>query len=371
MDSQQTISGQKVHHYPCPGCGANLIYEPKDGCLICPYCGRKEEIPASADQVVERSYEEYLKPRSEKLTALADDALEVRCDGCGATVSFTPPQVAGECAFCGRKIVAQPRSADPVVAPEAVLPFLVPEKQAGQKVKLWIASRWFAPNSLKRLAYQESISGVYLPFWTYDVNTTTFYNGQRGEYYYVQESYVERDAQGKTVTKTRQVRHTRWYSASGTVERWFDDLLVPSTKSVAKPRLTALEPWDLDQLKRYEPVYLAGFKAQRYEVSLPEGFEEAKRIMATAIESDVRRDIGGDEQRIDRLTTSYSGITFKHLLLPIYIGAYRFNGKVYQVMVNARTGEVQGDRPYSFWKILFFILFLAALVASIIAISKS
>ncbi len=85
--------------------------------------------------------------------------------------------------------------------------------------------------------------------------------------------------------------------------------------------------------------------------------------MASIIEQDVREDIGGDEQRIDNISTSYSAVTFKHILLPVYIGAYRFREKVYQVMVNARTGEVQGDRPYSFWKIFFFVLFWIAVIA--------
>jgi ribosomal protein S27E/DNA-directed RNA polymerase subunit RPC12/RpoP len=370
VESRPSSSKQKAHRYPCPGCGADLVYEPQDGCLVCPYCGRKEVIPASAEQVNERSYEDYLRPREEQLIVLSTDALEVRCEGCGATISFKPPDVAGQCPFCGRTIVTQAKSADPVVAPEGVLPFSVPQKQATEVIKKWISSRWFAPNALKKFAYQDSINGVYLPFWTYDSNTTSHYSGQRGEYYYEEESYTETDAQGNQVTKTRQVRRTRWYPASGVVSRWFDDVIVAATKQVSRSRLASLEPWDLDQLKAYEPAYLSGFKAQRYEIDLAGGFEEAKRIMAPAIDSDVRGDIGGDEQTVDRIETSYSGITFKHLLMPVYIGAYRFNQKVYQVMVNARTAEVQGDRPYSFWKILFFVLFLALVIGGIIFLTK-
>jgi DNA-directed RNA polymerase subunit RPC12/RpoP len=361
-DSQQTHPDQKPRRYTCPGCAADLLFEPQDGCLVCPYCGRKEVIPETAEEVQERSYEEYLVPRAGQLGALATNALEVRCNGCGATVTFTPPDVAGECSFCGGKIVAQPRSADPLVAPEGVLPFQIGQRQSAETVKKWISTRWFAPNALKKLAYQESISGVYLPFWTYDAHTTTHYAGQRGEYYYVTETYTERDAQGRSVTKTRQVRHTRWFSASGVVSRWMDDILVPASKSLSRERLHSLEPWDLPLLRPYEPAFLSGFKAQRYEVDLPQGFEEAKWIMAPVIEQDVRNDIGGDEQRIDTLATSYSGVTFKHILLPVYLGAYHFRQKVYQVMVNARTGEVQGDRPYSFWKIFFFVLFLIAVI---------
>jgi len=123
-----------------------------------------------------------------------------------------------------------------------------------------------------------------------------------------------------------------------------------------------LEPWDLNELTAYEPAYLSGYKAQRYQVDLAEGFELAKRAAAPVIESDVRSDIGGDEQRITQVATNYSAVTFKHLLLPVYVGAYRFREKVYQVVLNGRTGEVQGERPYSFWKIFLFVLAIVAIL---------
>jgi hypothetical protein len=100
-------------------------------------------------------------------------------------------------------------------------------------------------------------------------------------------------------------------------------------------------------------------------VDLGQGFERAKEVCATAIQSDVRSDIGGDEQRIHDIDTHYSGITFKHLLLPVYTGAYRFNQKVFQIVVNGRSGEIQGDRPYSFWKIA---LFVAALILVLVVV---
>ena len=83
--------------------------------------------------------------------------------------------------------------------------------------------------------------------------------------------------------------------------------------------------------------------------------------MERVIEQDVREDIGGGEQQVNQVHTFTTNETFKHLLLPVWIGAYQFQGKVFQVMVNARTGEVQGERPYSAIKItllVFGILFL-------------
>jgi ribosomal protein S27E len=362
---QQSIHQEKVRRFRCPGCGADLVFAPEGGCLTCPYCGRQEQIAPRGGSVEEHSYQEYLQPQADRMSSLAEGALEVACQTCGAAVTFTPPMVAGECDFCGSPLVAQPRSADPLLAPEGVLPFRVTQEAATTAIRGWLASRWFAPNALKRFAAQEGIGGVYIPFWTYDAYTLSGYTGERGEHYYTTETSTERDAQGNDVTRTRQVQHTRWYPASGTVERWFDDILIPATKSLPPARLAALEPWDLKELTPYEPAYLSGYKAQRYQVDLAEGFEVAKKIAEPVIDSDVRRDIGGDEQRVSHVLTNYSAITFKHLLLPVYVGAYRFRDKVYQVVINGRTGEVQGERPYSVWKIFFFVLFLLALVVTV------
>ena len=372
-ESGPTEPSQKIHRYPCPACGADLLYAPKDGCLICPYCGHSEAIPDSAEQVEERSFEKYLHIRPEQLEQLAANALEVRCQSCGATVTFTPPEVARQCDFCGVQIVAQAKSADPILAPEAILPFRFTRPQANEGLRQWLGSRWFAPNALKNFARPDAIDGVYLPFWTYDTNTTSYYTGERGEHYYVTETYHETDAQGRSVQRTRQVRHTRWHSASGTVERWFDDVLVAATVSLPQNRLEALEPWDLAELQPYDPAFLSGFKAQRYQVELGQGFERVKQVAAGVIESDVRASIGGDEQRIHDVATHYSGITFKHLLLPVYAGAYRFNQKIYQIVVNGRTGEIQGDRPYSAWKIALFVaamLFVVLIIALVFSLAE-
>ncbi|HET6893459.1 MAG TPA: hypothetical protein VFH31_20340, partial [Pyrinomonadaceae bacterium] len=253
-------------------------------------------------------------------------------------------------------------------------PFCITQQQADMGLREWLRTRWFAPNALKHFAQPGAIDGIYIPFWTYDTHTTNYYTGERGEYYWVTETYYDTDSQGRQVARTRQVRRTRWYPASGTVSRWFDDLLVPATVSLPQNRLYALEPWDLQELRAYDPAFLSGYKAQRYQVDLGQGFEGAKQRCAVAIANDVRQDIGGDEQRIHHIATHYSGITFKHLLLPVYAGAYRFNQKIYQIVVNGRTGEIHGDRPYSFWKIALFVtamLFILLIVVLILGVAES
>src|SRR5262245_46176948 len=212
METQNapTVTKDKHRYYPCPSCGADLLYEPSDGFLSCPYCGHKEQIPTSAAEVQERAFEQYLQIRPDQLSQLAANALEVRCQGCGATTTFIPPEVAGKCDFCGVQIVAQPQSADPIIAPEGVLPFYITPQQATNELRSWLGSLWFAPGALKQFAQPEAIDGIYLPFWTYDTNTVTHYTGQRGEHYLDTETYFETDAQGNQQLRTRQVQKTNW-----------------------------------------------------------------------------------------------------------------------------------------------------------------
>jgi hypothetical protein len=297
---------------------------------------------------------------------LSEPAIQASCDGCGSVVVFEPPEVAGSCPFCGASIVAEPKAADPLIAPDGVLPVKVTKSAAQTEVRQWLATRWFAPSALQRIAQPEGISGVYLPFWSYASDTSSQYVGERGEHYFETESYTETDSNGNTVQQSRQVQRTRWYPASNAVSRSFTDLLIPATRAVNQKRLVALEPWDLEALLPYEPAYLAGLKAQRYQIELADGFEKAKTVMEGEIQEAVRRDIGGDEQRIESIQTEYDAVTFLHLLLPVWMGAYRFQAKIYQVLVNARTGEVQGERPYSSVKIALLAAAILLLVAVVL-----
>jgi hypothetical protein len=256
---------------------------------------------------------------------------------------------------------------DVLIAPESVLPFFVDKDTAGHKFQIWLRKRWFAPFDLIKRAKREGLDGVYLPYWTYDSDTSTRYTGQRGEHYYVTEHYT--DSQGKR--QSRRVRKTRWYSASGTVQVDFDDVLVCATPSLPVKIIDKLEPWDLPQLKPYDGKFLAGFIAERYRIDLEAGFQIAETKMEPRIRSAICSDIGGDEQRIFSMNVRHANTTFKHVLLPLWMSSFRYGNKVYRVTVNARTGEVAGERPWSVFKIVALIVLIAAIIIGIIYIVQA
>ena len=202
----------------------------------------------------------------------------------------------------------------------------------------WLGGLWFAPNGLKEYARKgRKMDGIYVPYWTYDADTKSQYRGERGTVYYVTET-VMRD--GKP--EQRRVQKIRWRPVTGRVARWFDDILVLASKALPKKYTDALKPWDLSALEPYNPEFLAGFQAEGYTVELTEGYEEARAHMDAVIRRDVAFDIGGDRQRIHGVQTAVSDVTFKHILLPVWLAAYKYRGKSYRFVVNGQTGRVSG-----------------------------
>ena len=212
------------------------------------------------------------------------------------------------------------------------------------------------------------MNGIYVPYWTFDADTKSSYTGQRGTDYYVTRT-VTRNGKKQQVRQ----RKTRWRAASGRVARFFDDVLVLASRSLPKNYTDGLEPWDLSSLEPYKPEYLAGFRAEGYQVELQDGFTEARAYMDRMILRDVKYDIGGDRQRVSNVDTKISDVTLKHILLPVWLAAYKYRGKTYRFVVNGQTGRVQGERPYSAWKIAIAVLFglIIALIAGyVIAINQ-
>jgi DNA-directed RNA polymerase subunit RPC12/RpoP len=362
MQNNPEIERENINRFRCLNCGSNMVFNPEKQMLTCFHCESSQAIEATGEQIQKRSYEMFLTPEAFQLQPMATEAMQVSCQSCGATINFTPPETARECDFCGSKIVAQPKSADPLIAPEAVLPLKVSKDEAKKALSSWLGSLWFAPSALKTMAQADKLHSVYLPFWAYDAFTTSQYTGSRGVHYYETETYYENGEE-----RQRQVRRTNWFPVSGTVQRQFVDVSIPATKSLSEEYLQRLH-WDLPAILPYNPAYLSGHKAQTYQVNLEEGFGIFKELSKSTIYSDVTNDIGGDEQQVHHLATDYSNIAFNHLLLPVYAGAYRFNGKVYQIVVNGRSGEVQGERPYSWLKIGCLVFFIIAFILLIILI---
>ena len=352
------------YEWPCAQCGAVLRYAPGQTDLVCNFCGHAQKIGVVAKRSRDGALIEHDLARG-----LADDlpgeaSEEVRattCPNCGAVVEFTGASHATECPFCATPLVVD-TGARRHIKPQALIAFVLTEKAARERLIAWLGSLWFAPSALLEFTRAgRAMTGVYAPFWSFDADTRSRYTGQRGEHYYETRN-VTRTVNGRTETHQERIQKTRWYPASGQVARQFDDLLVMASTSLPERLGNDLTPWDLGNLTAYTPDYLAGFQAEGYTVDLRTGHDKGREKMEAIIVQDVRQDIGGDEQRVEDVNTAYRDETFKHILLPVWTAAYKYNGKSFRFLVNGQTGEVQGERPWSAWKIGFAVLAVVVIV---------
>ncbi len=361
-DAPQAVAEHSgPREFPCGQCGATMEFDPSAAAIRCAYCGHSNPIPKSEEDIEELDFHAYLAGAAE--AEETEEVTTVQCSSCGAQSTLDANITSDQCPFCGTPIVARSQS-QTRIKPRSLLPFKIGRDKAMAAFREWIQGLWFAPNKVKKYARTDSssLNGMYVPYWTYDARCVTWYTGQRGDDYYTTETYTT-TVNGKTVTRTRQVRRTRWTSVSGVVYDNFDDVLVLGSTSLPRKYADRLEPWDLQNLTPYEESYLAGYRTETYRIDLEQGFEVAKDVMGDSIRRTIKRDIGGDHQRIHSARTQHNNVTFKHLLLPVWISAYRFRDEVYRFLVNARTGEVQGERPWSWVKIALAVLGAIAVIA--------
>ena len=358
------LGAQKT--FPCENCGAKLTFSIGAQKLKCDHCGHEKQLEfAEGAKVEERDLQQALSNQAVRRAGTGQFAgtHEVKCTACGASVVFSGSLTSSACSYCDapiqRENAHELKNRIPV---DGVCTFLVEKDAAGASLKKWVQSRWFAPGEFKRRGVEGRFDGVYMPYFTFDAMTYTRYAGERGEAYYVTVK------NGDQETRERRVK---WYDARGAFQRFFDDVCIPALKSLPQKLLRALEPWPLEKVLPFSDQALSGKLAHTYEIELAETFGLAKERIEGELREDTRRRIGGDEQRIHSMDVNYSALTYKHLLLPVWILAYRYANKSYRVVVNAMTGQVSGERPWSVIKITLAVIAGAAVALVVYLLTKN
>ncbi|TAI47420.1 DNA helicase PriA [Flagellimonas allohymeniacidonis] len=345
----------------CINCGAELKYKPGTTSISCEYCGHEESI-----QMDETGFEELeLMPYLQEMGAQkhSEEISMLHCKNCGANQHVEENYKSLHCVYCSMPLVVEDAYKEDWILPGAVLPFQIDSSKSHRIFQKWVKNLWFAPGKLKKAALDPQFTkGLYLPYWTFDAQLQASYFGQRGEYYY--ETRRVRNSQGKMVTQ--RVRKTRWYPASGQVSGFVDDTLIQASQQRKGRVPRKISRWNLKLLESFNSGFLSGFVTEKYTIPLKEGHLQSKEVARNIAERWCRQDIGGDTQRVTQMDMQLSNETFKHILLPVYVSAYRYKGKEYNFFINGENGAISGTRPYSFWKIFFTALFVIILVLVIV-----
>ena len=368
MDESESYGDVKIETLDatdrkCPACGGVMDFSPATGGLKCHYCDHDQTILAA-------EFTETGKPAatmeqdftSAEETGNCNWGIEkkyVVCKSCGAESVYDILQVASGCPYCGSNHVME-ASCEKTLVPGGVCIFKIDAKRAGANFNNWLARKWFCHGDAKKNAKPDAFSGIYLPYWTFDVDTTSRYSGKYGHY-------------RMRKIKDRTVRYTDWRSTRGIHREFINDELVggidPNRRDMSIFSLA--EPFNTEDNLVYKPEYLAGFVAERYSVGLYDAWEKAKMSIAGKLHRNItdkiRRENRADTSRVHHVDTIHSNIRYKYLLLPVWVSTFKYKNKLYRFVVNGQTGKVGGYAPVSVWRVAVAVV-IALLVVVIICL---
>lgn len=350
------INAREKH--PCPSCGGESVWNPSKQSLVCPFCGTTSAKANDEGEIKEHDLAAALRSIPDDKRGWDAEKKSVRCQHCQAITVFDPARVAQKCDFCGSAQLVDYEETKQPFRPESLLSLLVEENKVRDNLKAWYKSVWFAPNNLSRLGTGDTFKGIYLPFWTFDAQVEADWDAESGHYYYTTESYT--DSQGKRAS--RQVRHTRWEPASGHVSHFFDDELVPASKGVPVDLINAVGPFPTQDLKPYDPSFVAGWVVEHYQIDLIEAADHSRSSMEAKLRDMCAAQIPGDTYRNLSVASDYSQQSFKHILAPVWLVSYTYGAKSFQVLVNGVTGKVSGRYPKSWIKITLAVIAVLAIL---------
>ncbi len=348
----ETVEG--AARFPCGKCGADLLYDPASRGLKCPFCGEGRSVESSG-AVAERDLDEALRA-----AAAAHDARtpspglrRVACEACGAHLVLPENEKAGRCPYCASVRILEEARDPSRIPPESLVPFAVDRVRAETLFRAWMRGLWFRPNALKRGSAVADMRGVLVPYWTFDARADSSWTAMAGYHYYVTVGA------GKNA---RRVRQTRWVPAAGSRRDVYDDLLVCASRGLDASLVEKVEPFDLGALVPFRREYLAGWQAEAYAVDVRQAWGTAEGEIRASQVARCGSDVPGDTHMNLSVSTTLAGKRYRHALLPVWVCAYRFRGKAFRFLVNGQTGEVQGEAPLSWVKILVLVLVVGAII---------
>ena len=341
-----------------------MVWDPDADAQVCDHCDFKRPVPPSNATIVERPLEDA----KTAARGFGTDARVAQCGSCGARVTFDGSETSTDCVFCGSAaVLAQEERRNPL-RPESLIPLDVGRETVRKQFRKWTAGMWFRPNALKNID-QFQARGVYVPCWTFDANVRSDWSADSGTYYYV-TVMVPVMMNGRMSILPQQVRHVSWTAVNGQRDDVFDDMLVPASGFVRGDLLRKLGAFDNKALVPYQPDYLAGWHAEEYQVDLADGWKIAQTQIEAQQNSRCSGDVPGDTQRDLRVANTVRDVRWKHILLPVWTLTYRCNGKPYTVLIHGQTGNVEGDAPISWAKVLGLIFGVILFFAIVVAVSN-
>ena len=337
----------KVLDNQCPCCSAPLFYNASLKGFKCDYCGNEftiNDLKKIQDTTLKESIKE--DPKDENY-------VEYFCNNCGAKIVADEQTSATFCLYCGNTAILKNKLSGEF-KPSKIIPFSKEKKDAIEAFKSLAKGRPFIPKSFTSPSNVEKITGLYVPFWLFQINSggmvsatgTRVSHWSTGNTHYTKTDYYDLKRRG-TMSFNR-------VPVDGST-RFNDELM------------NSLEPFYFNCLIDYNHAYLAGFLAERYDVGEADAYPAAEKRAIESAENVMLNDMGNyHSKRITEKTISTNKKASEYVLLPVWMVNVKYNNKYYTFAMNGQTGEIVGDIPINKTKVALWSIAIFVIIFSIV-----
>ncbi|NLW69829.1 MAG: hypothetical protein GX061_01925 [Eubacteriaceae bacterium] len=324
--------------YKCPSCGGALEFNSQVQKMKCPYCGSEFEMEAlkpldsETDKPIEdnmkwdiTSTDEWQEGETEKMTVYI-------CKSCGGEIIADDTTAATSCPYCDNPVVINGKFSQGL-RPNVVIPFKYDKKQAKEQFKKHLTGKKLLPKVFKTENHLDEIKGIYVPFWLLDAGaeaqaifrTTRIRKYSDKNYDYVESSYYDVYRAGSL---------------------GFEHIPVDSSTKMPDKLMESIEPFSYEEAVDFQTAYLAGYLADKYDVSVEESEQRANNRVKNTIGDALKSTVTG----YDIVTNQQMGVQLYngkavYALYPVWILNTTWNKQKYTFAMNGQTGKFVGDLP--------------------------
>lgn len=364
--------------FKCPNCDGELIFDPKTQKYKCEYCnslfsqGELEAMnPASAAETTEQPMDdawqaqdesEHIKraesgrqENTEGQNAGAQEAVHYSCPSCGAEIITDATTAATFCYYCHNPVVLGGKLSGEFL-PNKIIPFEVTREAAERGFLDYVGKKKFVPKAFFNKKQIETMTGVYFPYWLYDVEF---------------EGNMQAAAHNIRVWRTGDVEHTetKHYAIDRAGEAKLSNLPENALKKANAKLAEGVLPYCFEKMKDFHMGYLSGFLAERRDIGREEIQGKLQTDMRKNAETLMRETIKGySSVSVQNVNFHAKREKWSYVLLPVWTITYKGrDGKIYYYSMNGQTGEVCGQLPIDHGKVAL-VSAVAALIVLVLGL---
>ncbi len=316
---------EPVQTFLCPQCGGKMTFEMGRQDLVCQFCGfiqQTVEIPSNgkSEQVLD-----FVLP-THRGHRWAEAQHQMACERCGATSLLGAGETVHDCPYCGSQRLFASTEQHELLDPQAIGLVQIDQSNAQRILRSWMGSGFFIPDDLRKLARTSALRLAYYPFWS--ISGTL-------------------ELQWICEVNLGSSKMPRWVPQDGYEFENFDQILIPGVGFLQTKQLNEILPFLLDDVVEFKPEYLAGWTAMTYDQPLTTASLAARERVVRKVRQEMynRVEVAREKRNLRTGATNWSGMTYKLMLLPLWIGTFHYKGETFRILVNGQTGKISGEKP--------------------------